>query len=302
MKYTWMAAALITLAACDGGKTQKINELTSQVAQLQASSAAKDSAVQEVAALTQMLGEINTEISAVAVKNPSATPVLGGESPAKAQERDRKNVVDRVRLLADAVKAGETRVAAARARLNAMTKDNATLTTQLSGLQSSLDNLNQVVEGQKQQLAMITAQLDSVKGENVRVVAANGVLQDTVRAISDRENTVHYVMGTKEELLKKGVVVEEGGTRFLFIFPRTGRSLSPARTMPSDVFATADQRALASIPLPNPAKYYKLVSRQDASLIAADSAQNGAFKGKLTINSPDKFWSASKYLILVEQN
>jgi predicted nucleic acid-binding Zn-ribbon protein len=301
MKYAWLSIAVLTMAACDGGKTQKITELQSQVAQLEASSAAKDSAVQEVAALTQMLGEINTEIASVKVKNPSSTPVVGGESPSKAQERERQNVVDRVRALADAVKSGEARLASARSRINALSKDNEGMKSTVSSLQASLDNLNQVVETQKTQIATLTAQVDSVKGENVKMVAMNEALTDTLKDVTDRANLVHYVVGTKDDLLKKGVVVEEGGTRFLFVFPRSGKTLAPARSLPVTEFQTADERQLSTLTLPDTAKYYKLVSRQDPSLLVADAADHGAFKGKVTISDPDKFWSASKYLILVEK-
>jgi predicted nucleic acid-binding Zn-ribbon protein len=302
MKYAWLSIALLTVAACDGGKTQKINDLTAQVAQLQATSAAKDSAVQEVAELTQLLGEINTEIATVKVKNPSSTPVVGGESPSKAQERERQNVVDRVKALADAVKSGEARLASARTRINALSKDNESMKSTVTSLQASLDNLNQVVETQKTQIAQLTVQVDSVKGENAKMVATNAELTDTLKAVSDRANMVYYAAGTRDDLLKKGLVTEEGGARFLFIFPRTGKSLVPARTLPVEQFQSADARQMASVTLPNPDKYYKLVSRQDPSLLTADSTSKGAFKGHITISDPTKFWSASRYLILVEQD
>ncbi len=47
-------------------------------------------------------------------------------------------------------------------------------------------------------------------------------------------------------------------------------------------------------------KPYKVVSRQDPTLIEAGKDSAGKFNGELHITQPAEFWSTSKYLIIVE--
>jgi len=47
-------------------------------------------------------------------------------------------------------------------------------------------------------------------------------------------------------------------------------------------------------------KPYRVVSRQDPSLIEAGKDSAGKFNGELHIAQPAEFWSTSKYLIILE--
>ena len=125
------------------------------------------------------------------------------------------------------------------------------------------------------------------------------VLTDTVSTMTERENEVYYVVGTKKELSDRGVITQEGGTRFL-VFTRTGETVIPARVLDPQQFTRADKRTLSEITLPKADKEYRVVSRHDLAYAEADAMDKGKFKGTLRITSPQQFWSASKYLIIVE--
>jgi hypothetical protein len=117
--------------------------------------------------------------------------------------------------------------------------------------------------------------------------------------MTERENEVYYVVGTKKELADRGVITQEGGTRFL-VFTRTGETVVPARVLDPQQFTKADKRTLSEIALPKADKQYRIVSRHDLAYAEADAMEKGKFKGTLRITSPQQFWSASKYLIIVE--
>jgi hypothetical protein len=61
-----------------------------------------------------------------------------------------------------------------------------------------------------------------------------------------------------------------------------------------------DKTQTLSIPLPRTDKRYKIISRQNPEYLAGGVAENGEVEGVFQIASPEDFWSASKYLILVE--
>ena len=108
-----------------------------------------------------------------------------------------------------------------------------------------------------------------------------------------------YVVGREDELVKRGVIVREGGANLLFAHP--GRTLQIARSLPMDEFTTVDSRGVKEIQVPDSTRRYRLVSRQ--SLDAAEVAERNknTFRGNLHIADAGKFWGPSKYLVLVEQ-
>ena len=119
-------------------------------------------------------------------------------------------------------------------------------------------------------------------------------------AITTRENTVYYVIGTRAELKERGVIKEEGGTRFL-IFTRTGEVLKPGDNLDPAGFTAVDRRTVTEIKLPDPNKEYQLVSNQNIAYSNIPLDAKGRIRGSLQISSPDRFWGQHRFLILVER-
>jgi hypothetical protein len=107
---------------------------------------------------------------------------------------------------------------------------------------------------------------------------------------------VYYAIGTKDELLRNGVVTKEGSKFLIF----GGTRLEPARKPNLDAFTMIDKTQTLSIPLPRTDKRYKIVSRQNPEFLGGEVTEKGEVKGVVEIASPEEFWSASKYLILVQ--
>ena len=87
------------------------------------------------------------------------------------------------------------------------------------------------------------------------------------------------------------------GSKFLFF---GGTRLEPARRPNLDAFTMIDKTQTLSIPLPRTDKKYKIVSRQSPEFLTGDVTEKGEVKGVVEIASPEEFWSASKFLILVQ--
>jgi hypothetical protein len=107
---------------------------------------------------------------------------------------------------------------------------------------------------------------------------------------------VYYAVGTKDELMKRGIVTKEGSKFLIF----GGTRLEPARNLDPAAFTAIDMTQQTSIPLPRSDKKYKIVSRQSPSHLGSNVTKDGKVSGTVEITQPDQFWSASKYLILVQ--
>jgi hypothetical protein len=136
-----------------------------------------------------------------------------------------------------------------------------------------------------------------MSAQNQQLTADKVALTDTVSQLTTYKNTVYYAVGTKKELMEKGVLAKEG-SKFLFF---GGTHLVPARNLDPAQFTRIDKTQDLTIALPKEDKNYKIISRQSPEYLAANSVtKDGKVRGQLQIESPEEFWAPSKFLIIVE--
>lgn len=216
---------------------------------------------------------------ATLVKNSSS------ESPIEDQLQARKDMLHRVDALVSRARETARQVAELKDRQAQLMAENAALRDSLNADVQRIAELTTSLDKQAQTIAELEARVDELGNELEKAKA------DYSRA--------YYVIGTEDELLKKGVVVREGGANL--IFRRVGRTLQPARELKTELFTPIDIREVRAITLPDTAHRYQIVSRQsldDAKVGARDGA---SFRGELQIADADKFWAASRFLIIVER-
>lgn len=270
-----------------------------QVQEMATVSAAKDSLVRDLAETTRLLADINTELAKVSTERRAVEPVVSPESQLASSASERAQVLKKVQDLTARLRNSESRLAASQRRVRALTQDSDSLRSALAHFQTTIDGLQALVEGQKTTIANLEAELGATKAEVASLAETNQLLTDTVSAMTTRENTVYYVVGTKKDLMDKGVIREVGGTRFL-IFTRTGETLKPAEDLDPSLFTAIDRRQVSEIPMPRADKQYRLVTNQNLSFSNVRTDGNGRVRGSLQITNPESFWTNSKFLILVE--
>ena len=87
------------------------------------------------------------------------------------------------------------------------------------------------------QIATLAGRVDTLTTEKGQLESDKAALSDTVVHLTTYKNTVYYAVGTKDELMKSGVVTKEG-SKFLFF---GGTRLEPARNLNPDAFTAIDK-------------------------------------------------------------
>jgi len=279
----WLPMALLLAAGCKQGPTPEVQARLDSLSQ---TSAERDRLMQEVAENTRLVSEISRELAKVNV--PARQLKVSAESPLRAS---RDTLIQKIHYMSARVREIEPKLKASEQRI----KDLTTLSDSLRNeLAATMQNLQGVIDNQKETIDALTLQVETLTAENV-------ALKDTLENMSTINNTVYYVVGTKDELEQKGVIQEEGGARFLFVLWKSGKTLVPARNLDPSVFTVADRRHMEELPLPSSDKAYRIVSRQDTSALETPPDQDGKLMGHaVKIADPAKFWANSKYLIIVE--
>ena len=280
----WLPMALIVAAAgCKQGPTPEVQARLDSLSQ---TSAQRDRLMQEVAENTRLVSEISRELSKVNI--PARQLKVSAESPLRAS---RDTLIQKIHYMSTRVKELEPRLKASEQRIKDLTTISDSLRNELA---STMQNLQGVIDNQKETIDALTLQVETLTAENV-------ALKDTLENMTTINNTVYYVVGTKDELEQKGIIQEEGGARFLFVLWKSGKTLVPARNLDPSVFTVADRRHFVDLPLPAADKEYRIVSRQDTSALDTPPDHDGKLTGHaVKIADPGKFWSNSKYLIIVE--
>lgn len=288
-RYTWLLIApVVALAACD----QSREELAAALAAQEALAAEKDSLMAEVLEASQFVADVNSQLSNVeGLAEPVATGDDRGIPGPEADRRERQQTLEKVQRAVERLAEAERRVSGAQQRLRLLARNETQLIKQLDEYQATITELRAQMEQRETEL---TAQIAVLEGRVDTLTHVATALSDTVNQLVGEKHTVYYVAGTKDELIEKGVLVQEG-SKFLFF---GSRRLEPARDLNIGAFTPLDMRRDTVISLPDTSESYRIVSRQNLEYLDG-SVEDGKARGVLRIESPRGFWAPSRYLILV---
>ncbi len=245
----------------------------------------------DAATSARLIGEIDKDLAKVRnlkTNRASATTVAETEANASAKLED---VRDKVRALISRLNASEARVRKMRAEELAHAKVDSEYVDRLASYERSIAEMRATVERQAAEIVTLTQRVDSLH-------SANTVLIARTTEMSAREDSVFVAIGSEKDLMKRGIIKKEGGTKLMF---GRGKTIVAARHLEPAQFQTISKQKDLEINLPNPDKAYRIVTRQDLAYAEPRDPKKGVVKGSLRISDPNAFWGGSKYLILVEQ-
>jgi septal ring factor EnvC (AmiA/AmiB activator) len=297
-------AAVAAIAACNGKSSEQVRtEATTDSLHSDSLVAIKNELLNEVMTSTQFLTDINSSLAKARALQEAEKRTLvtqsGGEVELDRVREERKVVLGKINRLVARLDSVESRLEATKTRANSLAKRDASLSKQIAQYERTLADFRTQVEQQRAEYQGIidkqNAQIAELTQHNEQLVVERQALADTVTTLVSEKNTAYYVIGTKEELIKKGVLVEEGGRRFVVF---GGRDLQPARTLDANAFTRIDRTRDSVIALP--AGEYQILTRQDAKFASPFSVNGNKIAGGLKISEPDRFWETSRFLILMK--
>jgi len=274
LKFTSVALVFAFTACGTSAETER------KLAELETANAQKDSLMQEVAISSRLISDVNTELAKAKIRNNRLH--VSSESPITASN---DTLMAKLRYVVTRVRETESALNESRQRIKSLTSLSDSLRATLD---STVGNLQSVIASQKTTIDLLTDRVNALTEENV--------------ALKDSLATGYYIVGTRDELKKKGILTEQGGGRVLFILWRTGKTLQPARNLDPSLFNAIDTRQVTQIPLPTASAQYRVASLQDLSYVAEERSNN-RYSGvpSLTITSPIDFWRNSKFLIIIRE-
>jgi hypothetical protein len=245
----------------------------------------------DAATSARLISEIDNDLAKVrGLKAKKPTVTNAAETEANASTK-LENIQGKVRALITRLNATEARVRKMRQEELAHAKVDSEHVNRLAEYERSIAEMKETVTRQQAEIVLLTQRVDSLSSANIVLIARTNEM-------SAREDSVFVAIGSEKDLIKRGLIKKEGGTKLLF---GRGKTIVAARHLEPAQFQTISKQKDLTISLPDPNKTYRIVTRQDMHFAEPQDPKKGMVKGSLKISDPNAFWGGSKYLILVEQ-
>ncbi len=174
--------------------------------------------------------------------------------------------------------------------LEARDTEITTMKEELVALNFEKETLNRRVDtlsGVNEQLVALSNNQAKTIEEKEEVLTEQ---TETINTQTARLNRAFYVVGTEKELKEMNVLSKEGGVIGI------GRTAKLAKDFDANAFTAVDITEFDRIPVET--KKVKVVTAHPSDSYAVNETEKGQVES-LEITNPDKFWAASRYLVVV---
>jgi DNA repair exonuclease SbcCD ATPase subunit len=161
---------------------------------------------------------------------------------------------------------------------------------QIAGLNSLIENLKASIQEREQSITQLQAK---VEGLQATMAEKTKQLEEKESTISDQQrtlNTAFYVVGTRDELRKKGIITDEGW----FLWGLLGSTTIMNSGFDQSNFTPIDKTKDQTIKVDG--RIEEILPRRNSNLFAATQKEEKS--SELTIMSPGRFWQEN-YLVIV---
>jgi hypothetical protein len=282
----------VSLLACDRGAKKeletKLQASQQELQQVRAKAEDRDKLYNEVIDAARFVSDIQVDLSNARARYMHGKPRLSG-SELERPNRSRAELLGDLKQVLAHLDSVEQRVATLEKSSSSASK----MSSQIVSLQKTIASLRAAALDQQAQVENLTAQLASTTRERDELV-------NQVVTMTDSANLVYMVAKPLPELLKSGILVEEGGRKgFLGLGGRKGQTIVPGRSLQESDFTTLNMSQDSVLTL-QPGHTYKIASRHDGALLSPGPNPNGLLPSRMRIVNPARFWATSRFLILID--
>ncbi|HUI10130.1 MAG TPA: hypothetical protein VL221_07370 [Bacteroidota bacterium] len=162
---------------------------------------------------------------------------------------------------------------------------------QIAGLNTMVENLKATLAEREQSITQLQAKVEGLQAtmaeKTKQIEEKDALIADHVRTI----NTGYYVVGTRDELRKKGIITDEGG----FLWGLLGSTTVMSPDVDPSSFTPIDKTKDNTISVTGHIE--EILPRRNADLFASSQKEEEK-TSQLTITSPVRFWQEN-YLVIV---
>jgi hypothetical protein len=288
---TIVAATLLLAASCKQGELDRSNQqkdsLMTVLKERESSLNERENSLNE---FINSFNEVERNLDCVAVRQhiiyQSADKTKGD---LKGGQKDRIN--ENINAINELMESNRKTIAELRSKLKRSSRKNAKLEETIQTLTNQLAQKDAELAALNEKLAALNAQVVQLQTSLDTMTAQSNLQSQTIASNIAAMHTAYYIVGKSKDLKEQNIIDRKGG---LLGIGKTSK-LSPS--FDNSKFTKIDYTQTTSIPLNR--DHVKLITTHptDSYKLENDGKEKGLVRA-LVITNPEKFWSASKYLVV----
>jgi len=275
----------LLIIGCDSATQQnELLRLNEEKQALENEVGRKDSIIYVI---VQSFNDIEDNLSTIREKQGVISMNTSGDVESEVTRRER--IIDDMQMINEMMEANKKKMRDFEWQINSLVKEQKSNKIKLADFQKMIDRLNSMIEVKDSEIATLKNDLLSMNMSLDSLALAYDIQAIVVEEQAISLNTGFFCYGTFKELEEKGVITKKGG------FIGIGKTEQLKQDFNTDYFTQVDITETESIDLFS--KKAKILTSHPSDSYELEGDEESV--DKLIILDPIKFWSASKYLVVV---
>ena len=237
--------------------------------------------------IVQSFNDIEDNLQTIKEKQGVISMNTSGDIESESSRRER--IIEDMQMINEIMEENKKKVRDFYWKINSLVKEQKVASIKLADFQKMIDKLTAMVEAKDAEIAALKNDLLSMNMSLDSLALAYDIQGFVVEEQAMALNTGFFCYGTFKELEEKGVITKKGG------FIGIGKTEQLKQDFNTDYFTQIDITERETIDL----------FSKKANVLTSHPSDSYKLEGddesvdKLVILDPVKFWSASKYLVVV---
>ena len=275
----------ILIIGCDAAiDNNEIVRLSDEKAELEKEVGRKDSIIYVI---VQSFNEIEDNLATIKEKQGIISMHTAGDIESESSRRER--IIDDIQTINEILEENKKKVRDFSWKINSLVKEQKAANIKLADFQKMIDRLSAMVEAKDEEIALLKNDLLTMNMSLDSLALAYDIQGEVVEEQAVALNTGFFCYGTFKELKEKGVITKKGG------FIGIGKTEQLKQDFNTEYFTQIDITEQESIDLFS--KKAKVLTNHPSDSYELKRDEDSV--EKLVILDPIKFWSTSKYLVVI---
>lgn len=224
----------------------------------------------------------------VAAGDVAGLKAVVGAGPETAPRKEQQ-VLEKVKMLRQRLDAAEKRVSDSQARLATLSTQGKMAAEEITRLQTSASEQVEQIRNMETRITDLVTEVERLGVKVAQTEQERDVALQQADSLADALHTAFYVIGTRGDLKKQGVLIDEGRWPFKGVRPAPGLDCSR--------FSRIDTRATTLVDLPADGTY-RIVTAHNPRYTDTTTHKDGGFRNTVRILNSDGFWGAGSCLVM----
>jgi predicted nucleic acid-binding Zn-ribbon protein len=286
MKRYLLVVGLIALAFTSCGKKELEEQLITQQQLQDSIQHALNQRNAEVDDLFNQLNEIEESLDAITAKYVDVSKLKNSSGEITADKKAK--IKNQIQDINEILNANKQKVDALNRKIKTVNKDNEGLKAFVTNLQTRIYEQEMQIQALSAELQQKKVDIENLNKDIVDLNKQNQTKDQHILQIEEEKNAAYVFIGTRKELIEKGVINRSGG--FLGI----GKKSLVSNDSDASKFTKIDIRRVDELALPGTKVKFVTPHPESSYRLNGDVKKPTG----ISISDPAQFWQKSRFLVI----